>query len=90
MSEIQLSRRYPLSRVEDITDAYMRGVEEGRAMERKECHIRNGECDMCGTIIHRNACMYLVPVGDCIKMVKSRPARYCPSCGRKIHEREIQ
>ena len=29
MSEIKLTRRYPDSRPEDITDAYMRGVEAG-------------------------------------------------------------
>lgn len=32
MSEIKLNMRYPESRPEDITDAYMRGVEFGRAM----------------------------------------------------------
>lgn len=32
MSEIKLNMRYPESRLEDITDAYMRGFEFGRAM----------------------------------------------------------
>ena len=32
MSEIKLNMRYPESRLEDVTDAYMRGFEVGRAM----------------------------------------------------------
>lgn len=36
MSEIKLNMRYPESRPEDITDAYMRGVEVGRAMMMDE------------------------------------------------------
>lgn len=36
MSEIKLNRRYPESRLEDITDAYMRGFEVGRAMMMDE------------------------------------------------------
>lgn len=32
MSEIKLTRRYPDSRPEDITDAYMRGVAAGMEM----------------------------------------------------------
>lgn len=36
MSEIKLNRRYPESRLEDVTDAYMRGVEVGRAMRMDE------------------------------------------------------
>ena len=36
MSEIKLNRRYPDSRLEDVTDAYMRGVEFGRAMRADE------------------------------------------------------
>ena len=36
MSEIKLNMRYPESRLEDITDAYMRGFEVGRAMRADE------------------------------------------------------
>lgn len=36
MSEIKLNRRYPDSKTEDITDAYMRGFEVGRAMRTDE------------------------------------------------------
>lgn len=37
MSDIELHERYPLSRREDITDAYMRGVEYGRKMGLGTC-----------------------------------------------------
>lgn len=36
MSEIKLNMRYPESRPEDITDAYMRGFEVGLAMRADE------------------------------------------------------
>ena len=36
MSTIKLERRYPESKPEDITDAYMRGVEFGRALGHDE------------------------------------------------------
>ena len=36
MPEIKLNRRYPDSRPEDITDAYMRGFEVGLAMRTDE------------------------------------------------------
>lgn len=36
MSEIKLNRRYPESRLEDVTDAYMRGFEFDRAMRTDE------------------------------------------------------
>lgn len=36
MREIKLNMRYPESRLEDITDAYMRGFEAGLAMRTDE------------------------------------------------------
>lgn len=36
MTQIELQRRYPDSRPEDITDAYMRGFEVGLAMRADE------------------------------------------------------
>lgn len=35
MSDIKLNRRYPESRLEDVTDAYTRGFELGRAMRTR-------------------------------------------------------
>ena len=45
MSEIKLNRRYPESRPEDITDAYTRGVEVGRAMRMDESEKLREEFD---------------------------------------------
>lgn len=42
MTQIELQRRYPDSRPEDITDAYMRGVEAGRAIAGKEVERLRG------------------------------------------------
>lgn len=36
MSDIKLNKRYPESRLEDITDAYTRGFEVGLAMRAAE------------------------------------------------------
>ena len=36
MNEIKLNMRYPESRLEDVTDAYTRGFEVGRAMMMAE------------------------------------------------------
>ena len=54
MSEIKLNMRYPESRLEDITDAYMRGFEVGRAMRADEneklrelVRIMHGELVSC-------------------------------------------
>ena len=44
MTEINLKKRYPHSRDEDITDAFMRGYQEG--YKAKECD-REGDCDGC-------------------------------------------
>lgn len=36
MREINLTMRYPKSRLEDVTDAFMRGFEVGMAMKKSE------------------------------------------------------
>lgn len=40
MSEIKLTRRYPDSRPEDITDAYMRGMAAGMKIEDSQHNRR--------------------------------------------------
>ena len=45
MSEIQLKRRYPDSRPEDISDAYMRGFEYGFGMDQKAVDDLQAEND---------------------------------------------
>ena len=80
MSEIILEKRYPHSRSEDITDAFMRGYVKGKA-DRPHgewiCH-KGGwidldyyptkyECDQC----HH----YVVSASD---------KNFCPNCGAKM------
>ena len=61
MSEIKLNMRYPESRLEDITDAYMRGFKCGIAMRADEnaklrelcfdlwasCPVHDEDCQTC-------------------------------------------
>ena len=44
MTEIKLTKRYPNSREEDITDAFMRGYLAGRSSADRP----TGECRTCG------------------------------------------
>lgn len=48
MTEIKLTKRYPHSRTEDITDAFMRGYQQGceDGYKKKECD-RDGDCFGC-------------------------------------------
>ena len=51
MSEIKLNMRYPESRLEDVTDAYMRGFEVGLAMRTDEnAELRELVRDMRGYV----------------------------------------
>ena len=43
MIPIELEKRYPNSKVEDITDAFMRGYQHGKT----ECDRPSDECDHC-------------------------------------------
>lgn len=52
MSEIKLTKRFPESRPEDITEAYMRGYEDGRKVSEtcevvccRDCAEADGESD---------------------------------------------
>lgn len=76
MAEIKLEKRYPESREEDITDAYMRGYEAGATMGRRTT-TRHGKfktkygrsvpcCECCG-----------YGIGD-------TRWHYCPSCGAEV------
>jgi len=48
MTEIKLTKRYPQSRTEDITDAFMRGYQQGceDGYKKKEFD-RDGDCFGC-------------------------------------------
>lgn len=90
MNNIELRERYPLSRAEDVTDAYMRGFEAGRAMVRGTCHklpADNG--DMTCTVRNRG---FEMEFGywrcsecgcNCFE-----GARYCMGCGREAVDDE--
>jgi hypothetical protein len=66
MTEITLKKRYPHSREEDITDAFMRGYFKGKADRRQGYYIKgeNGEwyCSNCKRIDDKysvaNFCWY--------------------------------
>lgn len=63
MSEIKLNMRYPESRLEDVTDAYMRGFEVGLAMRTDEnAKLRELLRDMAVVICVYDQC---VTVDDC-------------------------
>ena len=64
MTEIKLTKRYPQSRTEDITDAYMRGWNDALdAVQNGKFHIADVQqtdksCDTCGT--PRDKCVYCI------------------------------
>ena len=74
MNEIKLNMRYPESRLEDVTDAYMRGFEVGLAMRAYEnaklrellrdtipyvdCHIGSDECVHLHECHGGNGCVF--------------------------------
>lgn len=74
MSDIELHERYPLSRREDITDAYMRGVEFGRKMGRGTCTMAHEDGN--DTLWSCNEC-------DADVYLPTRP-KFCWSCGREV------
>lgn len=76
MSDIELHERYPLSRREDITDAYMRGFEYGRKMGRRTT-TRHGK--------FRTKYGRSVPCCECCGYgIGDARWHYCPSCGAKV------
>ena len=56
MTEIKLTKRYPLSRTEDITDAYMRGWNDALdAVQNGKFHIADTPQTDCGDFADRLA-----------------------------------
>lgn len=81
MSEIKLTKRFPESRPEDITEAYMRGYEAGLNFRERTCHQVNiggysfrFECSACG---------YVAIVHNCTVRLDELP-NYCPKCGARV------
>ena len=76
MSEIQLKRRYPDSRPEDISDAYMRGFEYGFDMGHKavdDLQADNDKLrDLCSFLYRIHAAEQEWQGGEPYKIVKAR------------------
>ena len=74
---INLVRRYPDSKPEDITDAFSRGVICGMEVWRGTCSMSDEgygypfTCSVCGARFDFDS------VGD-------EGVNYCPNCGRKV------
>lgn len=97
MSEIKLQQRYPNSRHEDITDAFMRGyvsavetsmkllkeqvAENAKLRKELELCIGGTCCNVAGM---EDAFECSVCGGRYVSWELRRWARYCPDCGRKV------
>lgn len=80
MREIILKKRYPHSREEDITDAFMRGYEKGKAdRPRGKWHHIQSVCYGGGT-------MNEVVCSKCHEHY-ILPTNFCPYCGSDNRER---
>ena len=60
MTEIKLNKRYPNSRIEDITDAYMRGWND--ALDA----VQNGKFHIAEQTEPRAAAIQISPQTECI------------------------
>ena len=88
MTEIKLTKRYPNSRTEDITDAYMRGWNDALdAVQNGKFHIadtpqtEDPKCDNCK---YYQDGWYSAVCDDCMAG-DEKPSRYEPQtdCGWK-------
>ena len=82
MSEIILEKRYPHSREEDITDAFMRGYVKGKA-DRPQGEWIDAEIPLeCGgtmPIQVCNLCKTFYPLA-----YTGGGHRFCPNCGARM------
>lgn len=83
MSDIELHERYPLSRREDIIDAYMRGVEFGRKMGRGTCEMVVDNHHRVDRVTTSWGCVCSA-CGGFQKFTHGKGWAYCPSCGAKV------
>ena len=80
MSEIKLTKRFPESRLEDITEAYMRGYEAGRNA-RETCTVT--DCEYTGDLevdVYALSCGHVAYYPSVYEDVPG----YCPECGAKV------
>lgn len=81
MVEIKLTKRYPHSREEDITDAFMRGYVKGKA-DRPQGEWAERTHD---TLIAQVNFAYCSECGQPIMHEHTRPLwNFCPNCGAKM------
>lgn len=81
---IKLYERYPESRREDVTDAFMRGFESGLSI-RGECHPEGYvSYDGCEHDVGEHE-EFWEPACKCSACGSLIPMRaYCPDCGRRL------
>lgn len=80
---IELIRRYPDSKPEDITDAYNRGVLYGMSMGRGTCEVEIGTGQQRGWWVCKS-CGDLFDSGSALACKKKQKPRYCPNCGKRV------
>lgn len=80
MSEIKLVKRYPESRPEDITEAYMRGYEAGRNAAERTCRQEEGGWSTEGD----HARVWLTCGHDCMVPTVQDLPNFCPNCGAHV------
>lgn len=77
MSEIILEKRYPHSRTEDITDAFMRGYVKGKADRPQGVWFKDDEgtfiCSACGSGYKDQPTLMGKPM-----------FKWCPICGARM------
>lgn len=83
MNVIELHERYPLSRREDITDAYMRGVEFGRKMGLGTCKMVVDNRHRVDKVTTSWGCVCSA-CGGFHEFTHGEGWAFCPSCGREV------
>lgn len=82
MTEIKLTKRYPNSRTEDITDAYMRGWNDALdAVQNGKFHIADSpQTEICDTCKYRSSNVFgnwCVGRNTCDRYVADTPQTDC-------------
>lgn len=93
MNEIILEKRYPHSKSEDITDAFIRGYVKGKADRPQGYWIKHKE----RTIVRNGNFVDFFPTEyECSNcglrratyFINSPLSNYCPNCGAKMEDND--